>query len=559
MASYSYLDPALFRKIISGGAAHLKAHKAEVNNLNVFPVPDGDTGDNMYMTISAGVAAMERSSAETLGETAAALSRGMLLGARGNSGVILSQFFSGIAKVLTGRDSADAELLKNGFDEGVKCAYSAVATPTEGTMLTVARVGAAGASAAECATVNELIENTKAAMESALANTPNQLPVLKEAGVVDSGGAGICYIFEGMANVLSGKEEELSAAASDDNPTPKTDSFSSFTKDSVMTYGYCTEFLLQLQTSKVDPDSFDEKVITDYLTTVGDSIVSFKDGTVVKVHVHTLTPEKVLGFCRQFGEFLTVKIENMSVQHSSRIAGDGSREEAPDQSKSAEPEKEYAVISVCSGDGIKATLEEIGVDLVIDGGQTNNPSAEDFIEAFGRVNARHIFVFPNNANIILAARQAAELYDRADVHVFKNKDLGSGYVGAASVDRSAASADEIISAVGEAMAEVVTGCVSPAVRTTSVGGVKIECGDNICFVGKTMIASKKKRTDALRALADHILGGGEKFMATAFFGEEMTAAERDEFGEYMAKEHPDVEYYTVDGGQPVYSCILVAE
>ena len=554
MARILSIDGSVFKKMIQGGAARLKAHKAEINELNVFPVPDGDTGDNMYLTYSSGLNSMA-SSSDSLGETASSLSRGMLFGARGNSGVILSQFFSGIAKKLAGKDSASSDELADALLEGVHSAYSAVATPTEGTMLTVAREGVNNALAkADNSSVNALFDKLKEEMRSSLDDTPNKLPILKEAGVVDSGGAGLCYVIEGMADALSGREDQSPAVSSDVSAASQSADTQSFGKDSVMTYGYCTELLLQLQTAKADVDSFDASVITDYLKTVGDSIVSFKDGTIVKVHVHTMTPEKVLGFCRRFGEFLTVKIENMSVQHSSRIQS-VEKEEDTEQKR---PEKECAVIAVCSGDGIKRTFEDLGVDFIIDGGQTSNPSAEDFIKAFDAVNARHIFVFPNNSNIILAARQAASMYDRSDVHVFKNKDLGSGYVGAATIDRDS-SPDEIIAAVDEAMAGVVTGYVSPAVRTTDVGGVHIENGDNIAFIGKTMVSSEKEKSEAIRALAERILSDEDKFMLTAFFGESMSDGEREEFVSYMKDDHPDIELYTVDGGQPVYSCIIAAE
>ena len=558
MANYSSLDCSLFKKIICGGARQLEAHKSEINSLNVFPVPDGDTGDNMFLTFSSGVNAMIKSGAATLGESAAALSHGMLLGARGNSGVILSQFFGGMSKKFENKESATAEELAEAFSSGVRQAYRAVASPAEGTILTVAREGVENARAeAESDSVCSLIESIKEKMSDSLANTPALLPVLREAGVVDSGGAGLYYIIEGMSNALSGKNSDISfETAVRDTSGKTTDNFSAFTKDSVMTYGYCTELLLRLQTSKVNVDSFDERVITEYLGEVGDSIVSFKEGTIVKVHVHTMTPEKVLGFCRRFGEFLTVKIENMSVQHSEKFAEQSKTPENPEQSV---PEKEYGTVAVCSGDGIKDTFTDLGVDCIIDGGQTNNPSTEDFFKAFDKVHARHIFVFPNNSNIILTARQAAEMYKSSEIHVLESKDLGSGYVGVASIDNESASADEIISAVNEAMANSVTGCVAPAVRTADIGGVHIESGDNICFVGKKMIGSGKERTDALHSLADYILEDDEKFMLTAFFGKDLTSFERDDLRAYMKKNHPDIEFYTVDGGQAVYSCILVAE
>ena len=560
MTSHSSLDGNLFKEIICGGAASLKSHAAEVNNLNVFPVPDGDTGDNMAMTVMSGVASMKKTDSDSVGEVAAALSRGMLLGARGNSGVILSQFWSGVAKQLEGKDEVDATLLSEALSYGVKQAYRSVMSPTEGTILTVAREGVGNAIIRldHEGTIYALLSNVKSEMFTSLSNTPNLLPVLKEAGVIDSGGAGLYYIFEGIVKTLSGEETSSDVLQQKEAPDTqsKTDVFSAFTEDSVMTYGYCTEFLLRLQSSKVDVASFDVSTITDYLTTIGNSIVSVKDGSVVKIHVHTLEPEKVLGFCRKYGEFLTMKIENMSVQHSEKLA-DGAYPSK--ETGKAVPVKEYGTVAVCSGTGIMKTFEELGADFVIDGGQTNNPSTEDFIKAFDSVSARHIFVFPNNTNIILAAKQAAELYKGAQIHVIESKDLGSGYVGLASFNTEVDSTDEMMSSIYESMQNVVTGCVTTAVRSTEIGGVRIENGDNICFVGKKMISSQKEKKEALHALVDYIFADGEKFMITAFCGKDTSAPDRDEFRAYMKKHHPDAELYLVDGGQDVYSYIVIAE
>lgn len=555
MAKLFRLDSGIFKKMIMGGAAHLKAHANEINDLNVFPVPDGDTGDNMLLTVTSGVSEMNKDSSESVGDAANALSKGMLLGARGNSGVILSQFFSGIAKSLANQVYATASSLAEAFKSGVKQAYRAVASPAEGTILTVAResVEKTADSVDEEHSVDRLISDLTAEMSASLERTPDMLPVLREAGVVDSGGAGLFCIFEGMMNVLTGKGEnsvfEIQRTSDDGAGAPDLDAF---TSESEMTYGYCTEFLLRLQSSKTNVDEFDESVITDFLKTVGNSIVSFKDGSIVKVHVHTMEPETVLGFCRKFGEFLTVKIENMSVQHNEKLMNDKSK-------KADEPEKKYGTVVVCSGDGIKETFRELGADCIIDGGQTNNPSTEDFIRAFDEVNSKCIFVFPNNSNIILAAKQAAEMYDRADVHVIESRDLGSGYAGITAVSTEFDSANEIVDACREAAENVMTGQVSPAIRTTDIDGVHIENGDNICFVGKKMVSSRKTKSEAARDLADYMLSSGEKYMLTAFFGEDATKSEQDDLIEYVSKKYPDVEIYPVTGGQAVYSCILVAE
>ena len=562
MLTISSLDGSLFKKIICGGLSMLKLRSAEINNLNVFPVPDGDTGDNMFLTLSSGVKAINALEDEdaSLGDVSAVLSRGMLLGARGNSGVILSQFFSGIAKQLEGLDEADATVLAEALSSGVKQAYISVMSPTEGTILTVAREGVGNAiiKLGHTGTVDILLSDVREEMHIALMNTPNLLPILKEAGVVDSGGAGLYAIFDGMVRAAYGDSTDVQT----DDTVPETkeknrgtaDPFAAFGEDSVMTYGYCTEFLLRLQSSKVDLGSFDHSVITDYLSTVGNSIVAVRDGSIVKIHVHTLEPEKVLGFCRRYGEFLTMKIENMTLEHSEKHG-----KESTEQPKKAAPKKEYGTVAVCSGDGIKETFTELGIDCIIEGGQTNNPSTEDFLSAFDKVNAKHILVFPNNANVIMAAKQAANLYNGAHVHVIESRDLGSGYVGIASFNPEADSADELCDMINGAMENVVTGFVTTAVRSTEIGGVKIENGDNISFIGKKMIASEKRRADALHALIDSIFDAGEKFMLTAFCGRDVPTPERDELRAYMKKQYPDVELYIVDGGQEVYSHILIAE
>ncbi len=548
-----FLDGSLFAKMAQGGAAQLRANADEVNNLNVFPVPDGDTGDNMSMTIESGVAAMERVDSSSLAEVMAALSKGMLMGARGNSGVILSQFFSGMAKGFDQIDRADAHTVGAALQVGVKQAYRSVLTPTEGTILTVAReaVEYSVKNLNENSTIRTLFADLTKEMYASLQRTPELLEVLREASVIDSGGAGLFYIMEGFNKVLIG--EEISEGDARRQPAAQVVDFSGFTEDSEMVYGYCTEFLLQLQRSKVNIDAFDVAVVTEFLKTVGDSIVAFKDGSIVKVHVHTMTPDKVLGFCRQFGEFLTIKIENMSVQHSETLEA---KEEAPAPTA---PRKKYGTVAVANGDGIENTFRDIGVDYVVKGGQTNNPSTEDFINAFGKVNAEHIFVFPNNGNIIMAAKQAASIYDKAEVHVVESKDLGAGYIGIASINPEAETADEAIAGSLEAMQYVTTGSVSNAIRDADMNGVHIKNGDHIGFVGKKIISSCKEKVDAATALVDHMFEAPDKFMVTVFSGKDATPAENEALKANIAANHPDAEIYFVDGGQEIYSYIIIAE
>lgn len=546
-ADGKFLDGALAAQMMEGGAAQLRANVDEVNQLNIFPVPDGDTGDNMYRTMESGVAAMTR--ADSLSEVASTFSKGMLLGARGNSGVILSQFFGGFAKGLEMCDRADVFTLGRALENGVRHAYRAVMTPTEGTILTVAReaVEYAVANLSSKSTLGSLFDDLEKEMSASLKRTPERLQILKDAGVIDSGGAGLLHIFEGFCHGLRG--ERLSKK---DAPlTRKTDvpDFSAFDENSVMTYGYCTELLLQLQTVKTDPASFDAQEIADYLATVGDSIVSVRDGSVVKIHVHTQTPEKVLLYCHQYGEFLSVKIENMSLQHNETVG----------QGAVASRHKRYGIVAVCNGEGMKRTFFELGVDSVVDGGQTSNPSTGDFLSAFEGLDAECIFVFPNNGNILLAAQQAAALYSKAEIRVMESKNVGAGYAAIATFDPKAESADALEAQMREAMSGVTTGFVSPATRDASMDGVDIHEGEYIGFFDKTMIVSTPSKQEAAILLAEKLLEGGDKFMLTVFCGKDATIDERAALEEALAERLGGIEVYFSDGGQDVYPYIFMVE
>ena len=548
-----FLDGHLLAQMAQGGAALLRSNAEEVNKLNVFPVPDGDTGDNMRMTIESGIAALKKVNSDDLAEVMKTLSHGMLLGARGNSGVILSQLFAGMAKGFDCCEKADATTIGHALTLGVKQAYNSVMTPTEGTILTVAResVEYAVARITPDSTIRSFFADLVKEMHASLARTPELLATLKEAGVVDSGGAGLLYIMDGFNKILNGEEikDEAPLLAASKPPVDLT----SFNADSEMTYGYCTELLLQLQNSKVDAENFDNNVITDFLCGIGDSLVSFKTGTIVKIHVHTLTPDKVLAFCRQFGEFLTVKIENMSVQHSETTV-----EDAPAPTSPAE-RKQYGMVAVASGKGVADTFLELGVDTIVEGGQTQNPSTNDFLDAFAKVNADHIFVFPNNGNILMAAKQAAEIYTDSKIHVIESKNLGDGYVSICAADFDNDDAEAVAAAFRDAMANVVTGYVSPSIRDAELNGVQIKNGDFIGFIGKEMLTSNVSKADTAHALIAKMLEDGEKFMLTVFCGKDNTAEEKAELESHMAEAYPDIEVYFIDGGQDVYPFIFVAE
>ena len=527
-----HLDAKLYLDLIRGGAASLSRSREQINDLNVFPIPDGDTGDNMYMTIQAGCNAGGKS----LSEAADAAAKGMLLGARGNSGVILSRIFSGIAKGLSGLTEADASAFLKALGTGVKEAYHAVSQPVEGTILTVLREGVEAAAGA--GSLEELFDRWISGMETSLQHTPELLEVLRNAGVVDSGGAGLLCIGEGMRAALHG---EVAVPAENSDPQAQKIDFNAFTEDSVLEFGYCTEFILRLQKSKVDLEHFDESVIHDWLQTQGDSLVFFRDGSIVKVHVHTLDPGAILTRCRQWGEFLTVKVENMTLQH---------HENHMDK-RFARARKQRAVVVVASGKGLCETFREMGADAVIEGGQTMNPPVEAFLDAFESVSAESILVFPNNSNILLSARQAASLYKKADVRVIPTRSPGEGYFALANLDAESP-LDEAVEALTEAAAAVTTGFVSRAVRDAA-GAHE---GEYFGFVGKDILTSGAERLVVATALAGK-MGTNKADLLILFRGQDVPESEAQQLSEALQQSFPRTEVILRDGGQPIYDYILV--
>ena len=559
---FKYLGGLLFAKMLKGGASELRTNAEEVNKLNVFPVPDGDTGDNMSMTIESGVAAVETVESDNLSEVIKVISKGMLMGARGNSGVILSQFFAGIAKGLSKSSKADPIVMGKALELGVEHAYASVMTPTEGTILTVAReaVEYAVSRITPKSTMKTLFADLVGEMNRSLERTPEILKELKEANVVDSGGAGLFYIMDGINRVLNGEEVVAEVNVQAPAPTATPVVTGSFGPDSVMTYGYCTELLVQLQNSKVDIENFDIEPTKKFLSEIGDSIVAFKTDSIVKIHVHTLTPEKVLEHLRQFGEFLSVKIENMSVQHSETLQNEeNAKSETKVEAELPKEHKKYGVVMASCGDGISELFRELGCDEIIRGGQTNNPSTSDFIEAFERINADNIFVFPNNGNIVMAATQAAEIYEKAKVYVVPSKTIGGGYVSLTSMNFDSSEPEELMKEAEEALARITTGYISPAVRDADLNNVHITEGDTIGVMGKEIVVSCPERPEATRALIDKIFEDDSKFMITIFFGTDAGEEERAELEAYIAEKHPSVEAYFIDGKQDIYPYLIVAE
>ena len=559
-----FLGGALLRKMAKGGALQLGSNAEEVNKLNVFPVPDGDTGDNMRMTIESGIAAIENIDSDDLAEVMKALSHGMLLGARGNSGVILSQFFAGTAKGLEKEEKADAATFGHALQIGVKQAYSSVMTPTEGTILTVAReaVEYAVSRITPESTIRSLFADLVKEMHASLDRTPEILTVLKEAGVVDSGGAGLLYIMDGFNRVLNGEEIDGQSLTEKISSSPSaSENVFEFGPDSVMEFGYCTECLLRLQNAKTDIDAFDVEGLKAFLASLGDSIVAFKTDSIVKLHVHTFTPEKVLEHCRKYGEFLTIKIENMSVQHSenSEDKKEDTEKKPIEAPKPDEPKKPYGIVTVSNGPGVNALFTDLGVDCIVEGGQTQNPSTNDFLDAFATVNAEHIFVFPNNGNIFMAASQAADLWENAKVHVIPSKNIGMGYVAISSADLSGEDVEAIIAEMNDAMKRVTTGYISPSIRDAEMNGISIAEGDTIGIIDKEIVLSQKERKDAAHELASMLLDIPEKFMLTVFVGADASEEEKSELEAFLAEKYPDDEVYFIDGGQDIYPFIFVAE
>lgn len=548
------IDGALFEKMILGGVANLRANLQEVNDLNVFPIPDGDTGENMYLTLQGGMDGLQAEEDPALGVKAHAMAQGMLLGARGNSGVILSQLFYGLAEGLTGLEAADVQQFGAALKSGVKCAYGAVAHPVEGTILTVAREAVENiCDKSEGMNVEEFFSGYLMEMKKSLEKTPDLLAVLKEAGVIDSGGAGLVYITEGFCKTLGGEqvEGELAVAASS---SKKSIDFSKFTADTVMKYGYCTEFLLQLQHSKTNVDEFSLDELKAFLESVGDSVVSVRTGTVVKVHVHTMTPWVVLKHCQEFGEFLTIKIENMTLQHNETIK----EEKKLEIKKPKRARRKFATVTVVSGEGLSRAFKDMGVDYVISGGQTNNPSSEDFIEAFDEVNADYVFVLPNNGNVVLAAKQAANIYKDSEIVVIESKSIGEGYSALSMLDYSADDAAVIAEQLRESMQGTITGMVARSVRDASLNGVEVKKDAYMGFTDHTMLVSLPTKAETVCALVDK-LNMKEKEFLIVVYGKDASDEDHAVLGEYMAKEYPNVEVYDIDGGQDVYDFLLIVE
>ena len=551
------INGKIFEILVKAGALNLKKNVEIVNDLNVFPIPDGDTGLNMSRTINGGLEEMGKVTSESLKDKVKAFSRGMLINARGNSGVILSQLAHGAAKVLKNYEEADIKVIIEALLEAVNTAYEAVKKPVEGTILTVSRESYTKVSEEinDEMTLSSLSKKIIEYMRKSLENTPNLLPVLKEAGVIDSGGAGLLFIHEGIENAINGLFEE--DITSDDNkPIDDDIDFSKFNENSELNFGYCTEVLLQLQTKKIDVNNFDVNKIISYLETFGDSIVSFKTGSVVKIHVHTTTPQKVLDYCQQFGEFLKIKIENMDLQHNEIIAKNDNNAKPLPTVKRAR--KKYGILVIATGNGIKEALKEFGADIIIDGGAGANVSTKDFLDAFEKINADNIFILPNDSNLVMAAELAKGYYPESKIFVLKSKNLGEVYTAISSADLDVDDPNAIYESINEAIENSTTAMISKSIRDTKLNGIDIQKDGYIGFDNDKILASDMSKLEVFKKLCN-ILDLKNKEFVTIFYGKDMKQNEKEEIEAFVSKEFKNIELYSLDGNQDAYDAVLIVE
>ena len=546
-----------FRRILVAGANRLEENKHLVDEMNVFPVPDGDTGTNMSYTVTSALKEVLKTSGSSVSEIADALSSGALRGARGNSGVIVSQLFRGMAKGLKETETIDSVALAMALNSGVEKAYKAVMKPKEGTILTVAREAATACMEAslEENDLAEVLRRTVEAGEEALAKTPEMLPVLKEAGVVDAGGKGLLCIYHGMLDALVSDSEEcepllaLSGNGGAGREKSGGPAQGAFTTESIK-FCYCTEFIAE----KVKNAEAQENGLRKYLGTIGDSLVVVADGDLIKVHVHTNDPGLVLQKAVALGELTSVKIENMRLQHQNILQ---EADEKPEKKEPPKPKKPVGFVAVSAGEGFKEIFEGLGVDYVITGGQTMNPSTEDILEAAQEVNADVIYVLPNNKNIILAAQQAAAMTEDKKLIVIPSKSVPQGITAMINYMPGTAP-EEAAQAMTDSLSTVTTGQVTYAVRDTHMGEFDIKEHDilalldgDICQVGKDL----KETTEALLdAMAEKAAD-----MISIYYGEDASPEEAEELAAHIRTVRPEAEVEVYQGGQPLYYYIISAE
>ncbi len=554
------MDAQLLKKAFLAGAYNLEKNKDYINELNVFPVPDGDTGSNMSLTIMAAakeVAALENPTIEELSKV---MSNGSLRGARGNSGVILSQLLRGFCKEIKDKNKITVSVLADGFVRGVDTAYKAVMKPKEGTILTVAK----GVAEKACEMAEQKVsieEFCKAAIEygdEVLAKTPDMLPVLKEAGVVDSGGQGLMEFLKGAYNAITGKEtvdENIVAAV----PKKSSNVSSEDIDTSDIKFGYCTEFIILLE-KEYNMDT--ERSFKEYLMSIGDSLVVVSDDEIVKVHVHTNHPGLAFEKGLEYGQLTSMKIDNMREEHREKVIMEQDKELARQREKEAmqkntEPKKPFGFVAVSAGQGLNQIFSDLGVDCVIEGGQTMNPSTEDVLEAVSKVNADTVFVMPNNKNIILAANQAAEIEKEKKVIVIPSKTIPQGISAMIGFEAEADISDNEAS-MKDAMAQVKSGQVTYAVRDTQIEGKEIKTGD---YMGIDDGGIKSVGTDIITVVTELIkeMSDEDSELLSVYYGSDVTKEDADKMREAIEKEFSDFEVEFYAGDQPVYYYIISVE
>ena len=538
------INGADLRRMIISAAAAIEINKQSLNDLNVFPVPDGDTGTNMSMTINAAAADLRKVEDPSLEKAAKVAASAMLRGARGNSGVILSLLFRGISKKLKGENVSDGVLWATALQEGVDAAYKAVMKPAEGTILTVARLAAA--KAAEAAQENNHIEFVHEAAiaeaKVALANTVNQNPVLKKAGVVDAGGKGWLVALEAMMSSLQGEDVVVPEGMMGE--AREAADFGDFDTEDI-TFTYCTEFIIDRENDK-DPEEFRE-----FLSQLGDSLVLVDDEEIIKVHVHTNDPGKALSRAIEYGSFVTVKIENMRLQHTEKVMSE--QELAP---RIAEPEKPLGVVSVCAGAGLADVFMNLGVDQIISGGQTMNPSTQDILEAVNKVPAETVFVLPNNKNIIMAAEQVNALTPK-NVVVIPSKTVPQGVTAMLGFNPEG-SIEENVEALTESLSTVDTMQITYAARNSDFDGYDIHEGDYLALYGSALFGTSKDIKVLLKSLAEKVRDEGKEYI-TIYYGEDVQEKHAQKAADLFADICPQADVNLICGGQPVYYYLISAE
>lgn len=536
------INGADFRRMLLSAAASIEKNKTTLNELNVFPVPDGDTGTNMAMTISAAAADLRKTEDPSLEKASAVAASAMLRGARGNSGVILSLLMRGIAKTLKGAENCDGVLWANALQEGVDAAYKAVMKPAEGTVLTVARFAAA--KAIQAAQENNFLEFVHDAAvgeaKRALADTVNQNPVLKKAGVVDAGGKGWLIALEAMQSALRGED----IVAEETEPTKQQADFSDFNTEDI-TFAYCTEFIVSREGNE-DPEA-----LRAFLSGMGDCLVLVDDEEIIKVHVHTNDPGTVLHEALRYGSFVTVKVENMRLQHTEKVMTESSI--AP---QVAEPTKALGSVAICSGDGLKDVFRDLGVDSVVSGGQTMNPSTQDILEAVNRVPAETVFVLPNNKNIIMAAQQVDALTPK-HVTVIPSKTVPQGVAAMLGFNPDG-SEEENTQTMTDLLDTVDTMQITYAARNSDFDGYDIKKGSYLAMYGGTLFGTGRDIKVLLKALAEKVRDTGKQYI-TVYYGKDITPKQAQKAADIFREICPDADVNLIYGGQPVYYYLISAE